>query len=49
VRNFSNSSLKNETIITKVIPPSSFAIITHIRKNDFIDEFDHASVEDEEH
>lgn len=48
VSNFSNSSINNQATITKIIPPANFSIITHIRRNDFIDEFEHASVEDEE-
>ena len=46
VRDFSNSSSKDSKIITKVIPPASFSIIAHIRKNDIIDGFEEASDEE---
>ena len=47
VKNFSNSSeTKGKHIITKMIPPASYAVITSIRKNEIIEEFEEASDEE---
>ncbi len=47
VKNFSNSSVtQGKHIIAKVIPPACYAVITSIRKNEMIEEFEEASDEE---